>query len=282
MHNPYTNTSFLTIAAGPLKYALFNQTQCEFSFFPRQFLVSVNTTARTILRTPLNITTANLDSPPPSLDPVGHLPANVIRTINLLSRMKSSLCISELGETLLSALKSYTAAAAATNTTTTTTSSLSDAVLPMTSQFFTSMADHILGAYATSQIFIANDTQPLQIVTSSCRAVRLGSNFYIFIVLGLNLAVVALLMAGLVLTMCWRNLPSWDSRSIRDLVVASMGMRDWPVSNVEACSLMLVPQDDGGGWHLEASSVAPAGGKPAGKQARVEAELLPQNTVPVS
>ncbi|KAK0644551.1 hypothetical protein B0T16DRAFT_448162 [Cercophora newfieldiana] len=156
VYNPHTHTSFLSIAAGPEKYAPFNQTQCEFTFTPRLFLLSVNTTARTITRTPL----PNNPVPDP-LDTTNTIPASVIRTLNLLSRMKSSLYISELGESLYSALQSYASLYGM---------SYDEAVLPMTSLFFTSMADHILGVYANAQVFIARDTQPLEIVSSSCKA----------------------------------------------------------------------------------------------------------------
>jgi hypothetical protein len=242
VYNPYTATSFLSIAAGPQKYSPFNQTQCQFTFTPRLFLITVNTTSRTILRTPVpNLLAIPSQSLPASL------PASVIRTLNLLSRMKSSLYVSELGETLHSALKSYTALNAIP------ADSHASAVLPMASFFFTSMADHILGAYANAQIFIANDTQPLEIVASSCKAVKLGSSFYTFIVLGFNLAVVVLVGIGLVLTKGWRNLPSWDSRSVRDLVIASMAARESGGDAGEMCWLKLVPQAHGEIWCLETS-----------------------------
>ncbi|KAK4449598.1 hypothetical protein QBC34DRAFT_404443 [Podospora aff. communis PSN243] len=242
VHNPYTTTSFLSIAAGPQKYSLFNQTQCQFTFTPRLFLITANTTSRTIHRLPLP------NHPPPQSLPQS-LPASVIRTLNLLSRMKSSLYVSELGETLHSALKSYAAFNAIP------TDDHASAVLPMASLFFTSMADQILGAYANAQIFIAKDTQPLEIVSSSCKAVKLGSSFYTFIVLGFNLAVVLLVGVGLVLTKLWRDLPSWDSRSVWDLVTASMAARGGGGDEGDMCWVKLVPPNHGRGWCLETSAV---------------------------
>jgi len=242
VYNPETKTSFLTIAAGPGKYARFNQTECQLFFTPRVFLVSVNVTGRSVVRTPLH---SSASSSAPQLEPSGVLVSNIIRSLNLLSRMKSSLYASEIGESLATGLQGFAA---------TRGLSLANAVLPMLEGYLTEMAEGILATYADAQMALAKDTQELKVVESTCRAVKLGSDVYLWVVLGVNIAVVVLVLAGMVVIKSWKGLPSWDVRSVRDLVTAAMAARERTEGIV---NLKLVVRE--GGWELEAKETKKGG-----------------------
>ncbi|KAK4170585.1 hypothetical protein QBC36DRAFT_341613 [Triangularia setosa] len=84
--------------------------------------------------------------------------------------MKSNLYMSELGESLDTALHGYAAARGV---------ALDDAVLPMLERYMAELADGILATYASAQMVMARDTQSLGVVSSRCRAVRLGSEMYV-------------------------------------------------------------------------------------------------------
>ncbi|KAH7139695.1 hypothetical protein B0J13DRAFT_638624 [Dactylonectria estremocensis] len=209
LHNPHAGSSFLSIAAGPKKYAVFNQTQCEIQFQPRHMLVKVNVTNHSFTVDLMYKTAQNIDP-----EPTGNHTAAVVRTLNLLSRMTSHLYVSEVGEVLLSSLKGRMALSNATEVT-------ESLVLESSDKVFTNLIDNILSAYRLSQIYLANDTNVIEVSDARCRAVRLGSDLYIAICLTVNALMAAYVCVDFLMHKSWNALPAWDARTVQDLVRSS-------------------------------------------------------------
>jgi hypothetical protein len=212
LHNPNDGTNFLTIAAGPGKYVQFNQTQCQIIFTPREFRVDVNVTSRSFIVTP-QISRGNVTDP----EPTGNLTAAVVRSINLLSRMTSGLYVSEVGEALVESLEGLMM-----ETNKTDGAINDDMILTSVSSFLMSMVDGVLSAYSNGQVHIANDIDVLNITNAQCTAVRLGADKYIYGVFALNLFIVIVVLLEATRRKAWAGLPSWDLRSVEDIVTSCM------------------------------------------------------------
>lgn len=115
------------------------------------------------------------------IDPSGHLRANVMHSINLLSRMSPSLYVSVLGETLNRNMERMQKQRPNLNITEAVTSAVAD--------FFTAIIDDILVAYGASQIVNAQDTTPT-IARGLTEATQIGHPFYRSSVLMLNFLVI--------------------------------------------------------------------------------------------
>ena len=157
------NRNMIAVAAGNRLYRELDQIQCEVFFRPTVFDVTVNRIQRSIAVKALPSAEAE------DIDPSGHLRANVMHSINLLSRMSPSLYVSVLGETLNRNVERMQKQRPSLNITEAVTSAVADS--------FTAIIDDILVAYGASQIVNAQDTIPT-IAHGLMEATQLGHPFY--------------------------------------------------------------------------------------------------------
>ena len=198
--------NMIAVAAGTNLYQELNQTQCEVFFTPMTFNVSVNRSQQSI------IVAAQNSADVQDIEPTGHLRANVMHSIRLLSRMSPSLYVSVLGETLRRNVERMQNQKPHLSRT--------EAVLSAVSESFTAIIDDVLVAYGASQISNAHDT-----TSSAARgvveAVQIGQAFYRHLVFALNSLMIFVVIFEAAHTRFWFRLAKFDYLDIKSVVIAS-------------------------------------------------------------
>jgi hypothetical protein len=216
----HDDTHMIGIVASE-RYGNFNNIQCAITFKPALFAVSVNTTGQTIHVSPVDGPQAASD-----IDRTGRLRSNAIWSLNLLSRMSTSLYVSVLGEALSNNLL--------------TVSSLSgggaaeDDALRSTGESFTAMLDDILGIYGGSQLVLPEGSagQDLTDIRGEFAAMRVGQPRYQCAVLVINVALLLLILAEGLRTRWWQELPSFDTLDFESIVNAAFATGPWVLQRV--------------------------------------------------
>lgn len=192
------------------QYGNFSNIQCTAHFEPTEFFVGVNISASTIQITPMKGTqdTTDLDQ-----TGTGHLKSNVIRSINLLSRMSTSLYISVLGEALQYNLETLIKSSGDAD-------SLEESIVQATSDSFVAMIDDALGVYGSAQLMLSNDTTQADI-QGEFEAIKFGQALYQWAVLGINIALLLSLTVEGFRTRWWYGLPRFDPLDFKSVVAAT-------------------------------------------------------------
>lgn len=205
------NQNMIAIAAGG-EYASFNQTQCAVHFSPAHFSVSVNVSDRSIEVSPADVPESSVVD----IDPSGRLKSDAVWSVNLLSRMSTSLYRSVLGDSLKRNLDGFHV--------------LNDShpagqdLLDSVEASFTAIIDDILVAFGTSQLIFTNASE-FEPITASSAAMQIGKAGYIFATLGVNLLLIAAILFEIIRTRWWRNLLLFNPMDIKTVVVAASGIR---------------------------------------------------------
>ena len=200
------NRNMIAVAAGNRLYRELDQIQCEVFFTPTVFHVTVDRMQRSITVEPLPSVEAE------DIDPNGHLRANVMHSINLLSRMSPSLYVSVLGETLSRNVERMQKQRPDLNET--------EAVTSAVAESFTAIIDDILVAYGASQIVIAKDTTSTA-AHGLMEAIQLGHPFYRKSVLMLNFLLILIVLIETARTRCWKYLTKFNVLDIKSAMVAA-------------------------------------------------------------
>ena len=198
--------NMIAVAAGNRLYRELDQVQCEVFFRPMVFDVTVNRIQRSIA------VEAQPSVEAEDIDPSGHLRANVMHSINLLSRMSPSLYVSVLGETLSRNVERMQKQRPDLNET--------EAVTSAVAESFTAIIDDILVAYGASQIVNAQDTTSTG-AQGLMEAVQLGHPFYKRSVLMLNFLIILIVLFETARTRCWKNLTKFNILDIKSAIVAA-------------------------------------------------------------
>lgn len=198
--------NMIAVAAGTNLYQELNQTQCEVFFTPMAFNVSVNRSQQSIT------VDAQSSAEVQDIESMGHLQANAMHSLNLLSRISPSLYVSVLGETLSRNVERMQKQNAHLSPT--------EAVLSAVADSFTAIIDDIPIAYGASQISNAHDT-----ASSAARgvveAVQIGQPFYRHLVFALNSVLILLVVFETAHTGFWHRLTKFDYLDIKSVVIAS-------------------------------------------------------------
>lgn len=200
------NRNIIAVAAGNRLYRELDQIQCEVFFTPTVFHVTVDRMQKSITVEPQPSVKAE------DIDPQGHLRANVIHSINLLSRMSPSLYVSVLGETLSRNVERMQKQRPDLNET--------EAVTSAVAESFTAIIDDILVAYGASQIVIAQDTTST-VAHGTMEAIQLGHPFYRKSVLMLNFLIILIVLFETARTRCWKYLTKFNVLDIKSAIVAA-------------------------------------------------------------
>ncbi len=200
------NRNMIAVAAGNRLYRELDQIQCEVFFSPTVFDVTVNRMQRSITVEALPSVKAE------DIDPNGHLRANVMHSINLLSRMSPSLYVSVLGEALSRNVERMQKQRPDLNET--------EAVTSAVAESFTAIIDDVLVAYGASQIVNAQDTTSTA-AHGLMEAIQLGHPFYRRSVLMLNFLIILIVLFETARTRCWKYLTKFNILDIKSAIVAA-------------------------------------------------------------
>ncbi|KAL2037397.1 hypothetical protein N7G274_009882 [Stereocaulon virgatum] len=200
------NRNMIAVAAGTNQYQELNQTQCEVFFTPMVFTISVNR-----LQHSINVE-AQSSIAAEDIEPTGHLRANVMHSIRLLSRMTPSLYVSVLGETLSRNVERMQRQKPHLN--------LTEAVNSAAEDSFTAIIDDILVAYGASQLSNAQDTT-VGAVHITVEAVQIGQPFYRYLVLVQNLLIILFVAFEAARTRGWRHLTRFNYLDAKSVIIAS-------------------------------------------------------------
>ena len=200
------NRNMIAVAAGNRLYRELDQIQCEVFFTPTVFDVTVDRMQKSITVEPQPSVKAE------DIDPQGHLRANVMHSINLLSRMSPSLYVSVLGETLSRNVERMQKQRPDLNET--------EAVTSAVAESFAAIIDDILVAYGASQIVIAQDTTSTA-AHGLMEAIQLGHPFYRKSVLTLNFLIILIVFFETARTRCWKYLTKFNILDIKSAIVAA-------------------------------------------------------------
>ena len=201
-----SDRNMIAVAAGSRLYRELDQIQCEVFFRPTVFDVTVSRIQRSIA------VEAQPSVKAEDIDPDGHLRANVMHSINLLSRMSPSLYVSVLGETLNRNVERMRKQRPGLNLTQSVTSAVADS--------FTAIIDDILVAYGASQIVNAQDTTST-VAHGLMEAIQFGHPLYRSSVLVLNFLVILIVLVEIARTRCWKYLTRFNILDIKSAIVAA-------------------------------------------------------------
>lgn len=184
------------------QYSVLDKVQCAVAFKPFNFLVSVNTTSKTIAVEPQNATD-------PFLHAEGLSQESMWRLGDLGSTMQMTQWTSVLGDMFLN-----NAAVSGINGSTNAT------VLHGVGSAIESMLDNILQATSAAQLIIVQDNQTVTAEVQYWSFV-LSDLKYIYGILVVNLLVTIVFVTELVRTRTWRDAPLFDFSDIKAVILNS-------------------------------------------------------------
>lgn len=203
---PAGSVSYLGIAAGR-DFLELNATQCTVTLTPEIFSVKVNTTEKVISVTPLSVTDGIVD-----IEPRGWISYQSADALLITAMLGSSQWTSPHGTAILTNINNVQSQHTSETTTRKTLRGIEEA--------FEYMVDSYLGAFASAQIMIAQDTKSTPIV-ATIHAVAIGQKQYIIGITVLN----GLIVLSSVVVAChthgWRGLPKFDYMDAKSLIVST-------------------------------------------------------------
>jgi hypothetical protein len=207
-HHERSPRRYVAIAAGS-SYAFLNSTQCELTFTPSMFNVTVDVANFNISVKPLfEIRDFN---------PQRNLTRTVVRQFELLSNDLTNLYVSLLGDALNSSIAAYNMSRSASARATLTES---EATLAGLTNSVTAMADDMLVAYASAQLMVGKMfTQ--QSAKVYLYGLQFGQRQYIYSIWIFNAVVLLTVAAEALRTRGWRELGRFNYLDPRDLIIAA-------------------------------------------------------------
>ena len=202
------NTNMIAITTSE-KYVEFNQTQCVVTFTPTQFDVVANISSKIVTVLPSNSTSTVVSA----IEPTGRLTANIMYSLNLLSRMSTTLYRSVLGESLNYNLETIAGDGTDTNLNQSSINAVVEAA-------FEAVVDDVLVAFGVAELILANSSTSTPI-TGTYTAVRIGQDTFIYASLGVNIILIILVVIEALRTGLWRKLPVFDYTNVASVAIAA-------------------------------------------------------------
>ena len=254
--NHATGNGSVVIATGTGggKYSQLNHVQCNVTFTPALFEISVNLTSKSIsvgaLSTPPN-TVEDMD---PTAQPsetfqtwscnalpdlgnvtvtdiypqancglvttagqsgLGNIATRALRQLVDLSTISGNLLQSDLGDMFLGANSSEQVWC-----NTNVKSNCNDYPLYPVEHAIRSLLDDSLLAFASAQLMIANTTKATKMM-ASVQVVQFGTPQYIYLLFAFNLLLILIFVHEMLRTRAWRHLPVFDYNDIKSVIAAS-------------------------------------------------------------
>ncbi|KAG6365635.1 hypothetical protein INS49_007246 [Diaporthe citri] len=203
----------LGIAAGEA-YAHLNAAQCDISFAPALFDVTVSLTGRNITVTRAGSTNNNSSdaaAAQPALDwDTGSLRYVLTRQFELIANAQTNLYVSLVGSSFNASIADYVTASGGAGLEEATPPGLASAVAVMT--------DDMLVAYAQAQLMIGGFAAGAPAVVRR-QAMRVGEDAYVYAVFVLNVVVILAVLVECLRTRGWRGLVLFDYMDVEWLAV---------------------------------------------------------------
>lgn len=207
----YPLRRYLAFATGS-NYDFLNKIQCDISFVPTRFNVTVDFQGQNITIKAVN------DTKVQDIDISRRLKSTVMRQFELIANDETNLYISTVGSAFNASItdfRTYTHSYG-------NSSHWSDTemVLAAVENSITVMTDDILSAYASAQLMVSNLTQGIN-ATVRVTAIAFGGIKYNIAVFAVNIAAILLLLIEVIRTRGWKGLPNFDVADVRQLIIAA-------------------------------------------------------------
>lgn len=207
--DPNSTRYTLGIAAGEA-YAHLNATQCDISFAPALFNVTVDFRSRNIFVTRAGTNNNNNSGAGAPVWDTGSLRYVLTRQFELLANVQTNLYVSLVGSSLNSSIADYVTASGGV--------SLEEATPPGLANAIAAMTDDMLVAYAQAQLMIGGfvESRPAHVVRQT---MRIGEDLYVYTVFFFNVVVILTVLAEYLRTKGWRGLVLFDYMDVAWLAV---------------------------------------------------------------
>ncbi len=195
-------------AAGK-NYSELNRTQCEVTFKPTRFQVSVDMTAKNISVAPVT------DQPQPALDidPSRALTNVSFYGLMYLSQTLTTMYTSVLGDSFLTNIENVRAQEGHTDATS------SDALTGI-GEGLELLLDHFLGSSGAAQVMLLGDSKLVDAVMT-VQVIQFGKPAFAYTSLGISLALVAIAALEAFRTRFWKTLPLFDCLDLKSAIIGS-------------------------------------------------------------
>ncbi|MCJ1434066.1 hypothetical protein MMC27_003432 [Xylographa pallens] len=253
--NYATGNGSVVIATGmSAEYSQLNHVQCNVTFTPALFDVSVNITSKTISVVAVSTPPDTVEDMDPTAQPnetfqtwncnglpdlesvnitdiypqgncslvttagqlgLGNIATRALRQLVDLSTMNGNLLQSDLGDMFLGANASEQVWC-----NTNVTSHCNDYPLYPVEHAIRSILDDSLLAFASAQLMIANATKATNMI-ASVQVVQFGTPQYIYFLFAFNLLLILTFVHEMLRTRAWRHLPVFDYNDIKSVIAAS-------------------------------------------------------------
>jgi hypothetical protein len=202
------NRYMLAVAAEGWYAPSFNKMQCTIGFVPSAFNVLVNKTSQTIEVSPIS----NATSPTMDIEPTGNLSTSVVLGLNVLSQVAGNSVVSVLGNAIQFNLANVGAQNPDFSREEVYVRGLQDSI--------TIILDDLLGSFAAVQILSMNASTTVPL-TAHYKATRIGSDKYIFAILGINIVILFLVVVEAMRTHLWVKMTDFNFTDIKCVIVAA-------------------------------------------------------------
>ncbi|KAJ5772947.1 hypothetical protein N7457_007843 [Penicillium paradoxum] len=208
----YTAKRYVAVTAGSY-YDNINQVQCAVTFNPALFNVSVDTQARNISVSKVNVSQSNTTAIH-DIDPHHNITHVVMRQLELIANDLTSYYRSTLGDAFNASISDYRTSVTGGNF------SETQIVMKGMENAVTSLVDDILVAYASAQLVVGEFSTSAPAIVQIA-TLRVGSRAYI-VASAVISGLIALLVLGEGARMrWWKELPSFDYHDNRALIVSA-------------------------------------------------------------
>ena len=202
----FNQTHYVVFATGngtDGRYGPLSNVQCQVTFEPMEFAISVNVTS-------LNITVDPLE-PAPVPPYASNLASSAIRSVgDLGSTLATTVWTSVIGDVFIKNIANVEAASGPGNSS--KLRGVEDAV--------TSIIDNVFGAYSAAQLMIQNDNTTTSAEAKS-DAIVFGSPAYIYPVLVVNLVICLVYAIEVIRTRGWNHSSSFDFMNITSVIIST-------------------------------------------------------------
>jgi hypothetical protein len=203
--------NLIAVAAPPGSWygEKWDQMQCSVEFQPSLFAVSANLTSKaiTVIQKPL-LQGQSIEN----IEPSGNLTANVMLSLDRLSRMSNNFDQSVLGGPISWNVVNVNNSNPGLTEEEADILGLEDSI--------TAILDDLLFAFGAAELVLAQATTPTPF-SGSYDSIKVGSDKYIFATLGINVAVLIFLAAEAARAMFWNGLTKFNYTDVKRVIVAS-------------------------------------------------------------
>lgn len=200
-------------------YTLLDKVQCEVTFSPMLFSVSVDVTAQNITVTPTSPADTSVD-----IDPSRGLVNSTFYSLNFLSQILSTMYTGVLADAFMLDVDAVQARNGHVNAT-------ESDILGGVTEGLELLLDFYFGTRGASQLMQFNESTPVS-ATIEFSTVQLGEPAYVYASFGINLAVFLLFAVQAWRTGFWRDLPLLNCLDVKSALVGLAASGPNPQSSV--------------------------------------------------